>query len=120
MARFNPQMSVLGPGTRVTGRVTGNGGLSIQGTLKGDLIITGPAEISVGASLNGDVEAQTLDIAGSLIGDAAIQGPIAVREGALVRGDLRGTEVTIDPGARVSVHLDTPFELDLGRLGQAR
>jgi len=114
MARLNPESSVLGPTTRVTGRISGEGALRVEGNLKGDLAITGPAEIAEGASVEGNVKAETLEVMGSLLGDAIASGPIALRSGSLVRGDLRGSEVSIEPGARVSVRLDTQFELDLG------
>lgn len=114
MARSNPESSVLGPSTRVTGRISGDGALRVEGTLKGDLSITGPAEIAEGASVEGNVRAETLELMGSLIGDVVAAGPIAVRAGSLVRGELRASEVSIEPGSRVSVKLDTQFELDLG------
>ncbi len=114
MARSNPESSVLGPSTRVTGRISGDGALRVEGTLKGDLSITGPAEIAEGASVEGNVRAETLELMGSLIGDVVAAGPIAVRAGSLVRGELRASEVSIEPGSRVSVRLDTQFELDLG------
>jgi cytoskeletal protein CcmA (bactofilin family) len=114
MARLNPESSVLGPSTRVTGRISGDGALRVEGTLKGDLSITGPAEIAEGASIEGNVKAESLELWGSLLGDAVATGPIALRAGSLVRGDLRASEVSIEPGARVSVRLDIPFELDLG------
>jgi cytoskeletal protein CcmA (bactofilin family) len=114
MARHNLEVSVLGPATRVTGRVSGEGGLRVEGTLKGDLNVTGDAEIAEGGSVEGNVQADALDIGGSLLGDATARGPIAVRSGALVRGELRGSEVSIEPGSRISVRLETEFELDLG------
>lgn len=114
MARLNPESSVLGPSTRVTGRVSGDGALRVEGTLKGDLSITGPAEIGEGGSVEGNVKAETLEVTGSLLGDAVATGPIALRSSALVRGELRASEVSIEPGARVSVRVDVPFELDLG------
>lgn len=114
MPRSNPESSVLGPASRVTGRINGDGALRIEGSLKGDLSITGPAEIAEGGSVEGNVKAETLDIMGSLLGDAVASGPIALRAGSVVRGELRASEVSIEPGARVSVRLDTQFELDLG------
>jgi cytoskeletal protein CcmA (bactofilin family) len=112
--RHGNDASVLGPGTRITGRVTGEGALRIEGGLKGDVSISGPAEIAEGGSVEGNVQAESLEIGGSLIGDAVTQGPIAVRASAVVRGDLRASEVSLEPGCRVSVRLDTQLELDLG------
>ena len=39
---------------------------------------------------------------------------IAVRCSATIRGELRGAEISNEPGARVSVRLETEFELDFG------
>ena len=69
MAARNTDASILGPATRVTGRVSGAGGLRVEGQ---------------------------------------------------VRGELRGAEISIEPGSRVSVRLDTAFELDLGPLPKRR
>lgn len=115
MARIGSDISVLGPATQVTGRISGEGGLRVEGKLAGDVAVNGPVEIAAGGSLEGDVSAGALDVAGKLEGDAACRGPITVRSGADVRGDLKGSSVAIEPGARVDVRLDTPFDLDLGR-----
>jgi cytoskeletal protein CcmA (bactofilin family) len=114
MVRHGNDASVLGPSTRITGRVSGEGSLRIEGGLKGDVSISGPAEIAEGANVEGNVHAESLEIVGSLVGDAVTQGPIAVRAGAVVRGELRASEISIEPGSRVSVRLDTQVELDLG------
>lgn len=113
MARLSSEVSVLGPSTQVTGRVSGEGGLRIEGNVRGDVQITGDAEIAPGASVEGNVAAASLDISGSLNGDVNARGPVVIRSGAVVRGDLRGSEVSIEPGSRVSVRLSTDFELDL-------
>jgi len=114
MVRHSSDGSVLGPATRVVGRVSGEGALRIEGALKGDVSISGRAEIAEGGSVDGNVHAESLEISGSLVGDAVTSGPIAVCAGALVRGELRASEISIEPGSRVSVRLDTQIELDLG------
>lgn len=120
MVRHSTEQSVLGVGSKVTGRVSGDGDLRLEGSLRGDLQISGDAEVATGASLEGNVQAAAVDIAGSLIGDVNAEGAIAIRNGAVVRGELKGSEVSIEPGARVSVRLDTEFELDLGSALQRR
>lgn len=114
MARASLDGSVLGASTRVTGRVSGEGGLRVEGAIKGDVAVTGPVEVAEGASIDGNVEAESLDVAGSLLGDVSAKGPVLVRSGATVRGALRGSQVAIEPGSRVAVRLECEFELDLG------
>jgi cytoskeletal protein CcmA (bactofilin family) len=114
MARHGNDGSILGPATRVTGRVSGAGGLRVEGHVQGDISVTGDAEIADGGSVEGNVTAGSLDVSGSLLGDVNVRGAVVIRGGAVVRGELRGAEVSIEPGSRVSVRLDTDFELDLG------
>jgi cytoskeletal protein CcmA (bactofilin family) len=114
MARHSSEQSVLGAGSRVTGRVTGDGSVRIDGQLKGEIAVSGAADIGTGASVEGNVQAETVDVSGTLLGDVSARGPVAVHSGALVRGELKGSEVSIEPGARVSVRIDTELELELG------
>jgi cytoskeletal protein CcmA (bactofilin family) len=114
MPRPSFDVSVLGPSTRVTGRVSGDGSLRVEGKVRGDIQISGDAEIAPSASVEGNVSAASLDISGTLQGDVVASGLVAIRSGAVVRGELRGAEISIEPGSRVSVRLATDFELDLG------
>jgi len=114
MMRHSSEGSVLGPSTRVTGRISGEGALRVEGRVKGDISVSGAAEIAEGGNIEGNVHAESLEIGGSLLGDVVTRGPIAVRASAVVRGDLRGSEISIEPGSRISVRLDTQVELDLG------
>ena len=116
MTRPSSDISVLGPSTRVTGRVSGDGGLRVEGSVRGDIQVSGDAEIAEGASVEGNVAAASLDIAGTLLGDVVARGPVAIRGGAVVRGELRGSEISIEPGSRVSARLAADFDLDLGPL----
>jgi len=120
MPRQSSEVSVLGPATRVVGRVSGNGSLRVEGSVRGDIQLSGDAEVAAGGSVEGNVAAESLDIAGSLVGDVAVQGPVAIRSGAVVRGELRGSEISIEPGSRVSVRLTTDFDLDLGPAAKRR
>jgi cytoskeletal protein CcmA (bactofilin family) len=82
--------------------------------VRGDVQLNGDAEIASGGSVEGNVQADAVDIAGSLQGDVNARGAIAIRSGAVVRGELKGSEVSIEPGSRISVRLETEIELDLG------
>ena len=113
MARSSPETSVIGAGTRLQGRVSGKGDLRIDGSVRGNVAVGGAAEIGEGASVEGDLEAESLDLPGTLVGDAVTRGPIAVRKTATVRGDLKGARVSVEAGARVAARLEADFETDL-------
>jgi cytoskeletal protein CcmA (bactofilin family) len=107
------ELSILGPSSRITGRVSGKGGVRIEGKLVGNVGVTGPAEVAEGASIEGDVNAESLDLGGNLVGNVTTTGAVVIRSGSLLHGEVKGAEVAIEPGARVSIRLDTPFELNI-------
>lgn len=115
MARHSADFSVLGSSTRITGRISGEGGLRVEGNVKGDVSVTGPLELMDGASIEGNVQAETLEITGSLLGDVTAPGAVFIHSGAVVRGEMRAGQVTIEPGSRIAIRLDADFELDLGQ-----
>jgi len=120
MPRPPHELSVIGSGTRITGRVSGSGALRIEGAVKGDINVNGDTELAEGASVEGNLSGESLEIAGNLLGDARASGAIAVRSSAKVRGELRCAEVSIEAGARVSVRLENEFELDFGTAQKRR
>ncbi|HOU92215.1 MAG TPA: polymer-forming cytoskeletal protein [Polyangiaceae bacterium] len=113
-------MSVLGPGTRVTGRVQGRGGVAVAGRVKGDIRVSGPCQVAAGAVVEGDVAAESLDVAGTVTGDATATGAATIRSTAIVRGAWRAARIAIEPGADVSLTLDAEFDLDLSPKRRSR
>ncbi len=105
--------SVLGRTVRLTGKIRGSGGLVIEGGVRGDVSVTGPLEIAAGAQVEGNVAAESLVVRGTLQGDVRTDGPVVIGGEASVRGSLTGARISIDPGARVSVRMDSDFTLDL-------
>ena len=120
MTRHPHEISVVGSATRVTGRISGNGGLRIEGFVKGDVNVNGAAEIAEGGNVLGNLRGDSVDIGGTLEGDARASGSIAVRSTADVRGELSAAEVSIEAGARVSARLNTEFDLDFGTAERRR
>jgi cytoskeletal protein CcmA (bactofilin family) len=101
----------IGGGTRVRGRVTGDGNLVVEGRVEGEIAVRGDLTIDSGGSVVSDVEATAVVVAGSLEGNVNATSTVTIRAGAHVRGDLRGTEVTLEEGAEFAGRLDCEFTL---------
>lgn len=114
--------SLLGRGTRVRGRIHGEGALRIEGAVEGDVQVGGDLEIDEGGSVAGEVEAGAIVIAGQLTGDVAARGAVTLRATARVQGDLAGTEVILEEGAvyagRIEAEFDLPAELSARPAGR--
>ncbi len=103
--------SVLGRGTRVRGRVHGDGDLRVEGAVEGDVNVSGELLIDEGAEVQGNVEAAVVTISGALTGDVSSRGGVAVRASAKVLGNLGSPEVSLEEGAEFSGRIDADFEL---------
>jgi cytoskeletal protein CcmA (bactofilin family) len=113
---------VIGQSTRVHGRVSGDGDLRLEGTVEGDITLTGDLTIIDGAKATSNVEARAVTVGGELEGDVRAQGVVHLEAGARVRGDIQGELVAIDEGAEYSGRLIAEFELppELGGSGGGR
>jgi cytoskeletal protein CcmA (bactofilin family) len=101
----------IGAGTRVRGRIAGDGDLTIEGEVEGDISLRGNLTIAEGGTATSEVEAQSVVVEGTLEGNVSASGKVRVASGARVRGNLRGEAVSIDEGAQFAGRLECEFEL---------
>jgi cytoskeletal protein CcmA (bactofilin family) len=112
--------AVIGRGTRVRGRVSGDGDLLVDGAVQGDIMLRGDLVIGDGAQATSNVEARAVTVRGELEGDVRASGLVRIEAGAKVRGDMHGESVAIEEGAEYTGRLDADFELppELGGSGR--
>jgi cytoskeletal protein CcmA (bactofilin family) len=101
----------IGSGTKVRGRIAGDGDLLIEGAVEGDIALKGALTIAEGAEVVSEIDAHTVTISGSLEGSVTASGPVRVAAGSRVKGDLRGSSVAIEEGAHYAGRLECEFEL---------
>jgi cytoskeletal protein CcmA (bactofilin family) len=101
----------IGEGARVRGRIGGDGDLTIEGSVEGDISIRGNLVLASGASARSDIEAEEVSISGDFEGSVRASGAVRIGAGAKVRGDVRGSSVAIDEGAEYAGQLECEFDL---------
>jgi cytoskeletal protein CcmA (bactofilin family) len=111
--------SVLGRGTRVRGRIQGDGDLRVEGAVEGDVSVSGELLIEDGAEVRGNVDASAVTISGGLTGDVSSRSSIVVHASAKVAGNLGGPEVSLEEGAEFSGRIEADFELPAELLGSS-
>lgn len=111
---------VLGSTTRVQGRIHGTGSLRIEGSVEGEVRISGDIDVAEGGSITGDIDAQSVTVSGSITGDIAAQGIITILAGARVIGNLGGSEISLDEDATFSGRIEADFDLPPELTGQRR
>ena len=106
--------SQIGAGTRIRGRVTGEGDLVIGGHVEGDVVVSGDVTIEDGARCTSNVEGHAVSVAGELSGDVAASGPVTIGATARLRGNVRGSQISMEDGASFAGRIDCEFDLPPG------
>lgn len=106
--------NVLGASLRVRGRVAGDGDLRIEGSVEGDVKVSGALSIEQGGTVNGNAFAQAVSIDGTLTGDVEASGEVTIRAGARVVGNMNGAQIALEEGASFSGRIEAEFELPDG------
>jgi cytoskeletal protein CcmA (bactofilin family) len=116
-ARAHGGEAVIGRATRVRGRVSGDGDLVLDGSIEGDISLTGDLTVGEGARAASNVEAQAVTIRGDLEGDIRARGVVRIEGGARVHGDIQGESVALEEGAEFVGRLDADFDLPAELVG---
>lgn len=99
MARGTSDTTVIGKGTHLKARVTGDGDLDIQGHVDGEVNVTGEVTIAEGGLVGASVNAKRIIVHGAVKGDLVAEEAVHLEDGARVVGDIRAARIAIAPGA---------------------
>lgn len=106
--------SVLGPGLAWQGRITGTGGVRIEGAFDGEIAIRGLVVIGPQGRVSCEhLRAVTVIVAGSLKGSIIAQRVEITRSGR-VWGDVVTTSFSTEEGAFLRGQIQMEDEIDLG------
>jgi len=121
MAKANASReAVIGRSAKVRGRITGDGDLTVLGTVEGEVNLKGDLTVGEGGSIHSNIDAHTVSISGTVEGDVRASGVIRIESGASVRGDMHGASVAIEEGAAYTGRLDAQFDLPPELGGEGR
>ncbi len=105
--------SVLGPEVQWRGRLTGRGGVRIEGTFEGEILLDGLLVIGESGRVTcEDVRARTVVVAGVLKGNITAE-KVEIRHTGRVWGDVRTVAFATEEGAFLRGKIQMEEELDL-------
>jgi cytoskeletal protein CcmA (bactofilin family) len=103
MAKINETSSfstnMITAGTTITGDISCNSDMRIEGTLKGNLVAKGKLVVGNTGEIRGEVSCQNCDVEGLLDGKVTIHELLSLRSTARVVGDINTNKLAIEPGA---------------------
>jgi cytoskeletal protein CcmA (bactofilin family) len=92
-------INLIGNGTTIAGDVNSNGDVRIDGTLKGNISISGKLVVGPSGIIEGNVACQNADISGKIHGKINVTELLSLKSSAKLLGDIVTSKITIEPNA---------------------
>jgi len=89
--------TIIGAGTTITGDMTSNGDIRIDGVLKGNLQAKAKILIGPDGAVEGDVEGLQADVLGKVVGKIRVKELLHLRGKATLHGDIYAGKLQIEP-----------------------
>jgi len=91
--------AVISAGMVVRGRIQGEDLVQVEGTVEGEIHMTGAVVVAPSGSINGTIQAGVVRVAGGVTGNISASEHIKLEASGIVDGDIRTTSIVIDDGA---------------------
>lgn len=96
----NNAINLLGIGTEITGDITSNGDIRIDGILIGNIITKGKVVIGETGKVKGEITCKNSDVSGSIDGKIVVSQLLSLKVSANVNGDIQTNKLSIEPGSK--------------------
>lgn len=93
--------TIIGPSVKIEGNFVCQGGIVIEGEVKGTISTAGFLEVGDKASVVADVTAQEARIGGEVRGNLKIEGYLELTASAKIIGDMEVASLSIARGATI-------------------
>lgn len=92
-------INLIGSGTTINGDIQSSGDVRIDGTLTGNITLSGRLVIGPNGKIEGNVICQNADISGEIKGKVQISEMLSLKATAKILGDIATGKISIEPGA---------------------
>ncbi len=105
----------LGPRDSLSGNLTVEGDIRIEGSVEGEVRASGDIDIEPSANARARLEARNVAVRGNVTGHIVASGRLSVGGSGTVTGDVRAARLRVDDGATVNGNVtmgagETPSE----------
>ena len=95
----NDDLSLVGAGTLIEGKIKTDGSIRVDGTLIGEIVAKASAAIGLTGTVEGGVMAKNVTIAGKVKGTVTATEKLTLEGKSITRGDIRASKLIVDEGA---------------------
>ena len=92
-------INLIGNGTSITGDINSNGDLRIDGSIKGNISISGKLVVGPSGKIEGNVICQNADISGEIHGKINVSELLSLKASARLLSDIVTAKISIEPNA---------------------
>lgn len=95
-------LTIIGPQTRLKGRLKGQGEVVVCGTVLGEIDVAGPLTLAPGGRIEADVEVQSARLSGSARGTMRASSRVRLDATARFEGELSTPVIDLRPGSFIT------------------
>jgi cytoskeletal protein CcmA (bactofilin family) len=93
------ELSLVGTGTVVEGKIKTDGSIRIDGKIVGDLIAKANVAVGLGGVVEGNLIGKNVSLAGKVVGTVEASEKLVLEPKSMVKGDIRAARLVVDEGA---------------------
>jgi cytoskeletal protein CcmA (bactofilin family) len=94
-----PSLNLIGAGTVITGDITTNRDMRIDGALSGSINVKGKLVVGASGTIDGEIVCQNADISGTIKGKINVSELLTLKSSAKLVCDISTNKIAIEPGA---------------------
>jgi cytoskeletal protein CcmA (bactofilin family) len=96
---INSLINTITVGTSIKGDIQANGDFRMDGTLEGNITLTGKLVIGEHGHILGNVVCQNANVLGNIDGNLSVKEFLTLYATSRVKGDIVANKLAIEPGA---------------------
>jgi len=116
----NGELSLIGSGTVVEGKIRTDGSIRVDGRLVGDLVAKSNAAVGINGVVEGTVTARNVSLAGKVNGTVTASEKLILEAKSVMHGDIRASRLVVDEGAMFDGQCAMTSQSGSGRIGAQR
>jgi len=96
----NDEVTIISSGVVIEGKLSSKGNVRVDGTVKGDVNVTGNVTIGESGDINGQVNADVITVGGKVVGKLNAKEKVVLEGKAVLKGDLVAKILVVEAGAK--------------------
>jgi cytoskeletal protein CcmA (bactofilin family) len=93
--------SILSSGLTIEGKIEGGGNVKVSGRFKGNVNVKGEFTVEPGASVHGEVRADSVMVGGEVRGQIVATSRVEFKETGTLIGDLKAGSLAVAAGSKM-------------------